>query len=146
MASYPGLASTATFFLNKQEPAFSSIFQIGMAYALGIAFAIIVCGPTSGGHFNPAITICFAIWHGFPTTKITRYIFAQVVGSFLAGLLLYWQYYPQITVMKQATAARGIVANSLGGPGSILCSFPAANQTNYGYLFMVEFFVCSFIG
>lgn len=61
---YPGIASQASFFLNKTEPAFGSIFQIGWAYAIGIAFAIIVCGPTSGGHFNPAITICFAVWQG----------------------------------------------------------------------------------
>jgi len=33
--------------------------------AIGIAFAIITCGPTSGGHFNPAITLCFAIWQGY---------------------------------------------------------------------------------
>jgi glycerol uptake facilitator-like aquaporin len=64
--SYPGIASQASFFINGTEPAFGSILQIGFAYAIGIAFAIITCGPTSGGHFNPAITICFAIWQGFP--------------------------------------------------------------------------------
>jgi hypothetical protein len=62
---YPGIASQASFFLNGTEPAFGSIFQIGWAYAIGIAFAIITCGSTSGGHFNPAITICFAIWQGY---------------------------------------------------------------------------------
>jgi glycerol uptake facilitator-like aquaporin len=43
--------------LNGTQPAFGSIFQIGWAYAIGIAFAIITCGATSGGHFNPAITL-----------------------------------------------------------------------------------------
>lgn len=37
---YPGIASQASFFLNNTEPAFGSIFQIGWAYAIGIAFAI----------------------------------------------------------------------------------------------------------
>jgi glycerol uptake facilitator-like aquaporin len=64
LSSYPGIASTASFFLNGTEPAFGSLFQIGCAYALGIAFAIIVCGPTSGGHFHPAVTICLAVWQG----------------------------------------------------------------------------------
>lgn len=41
--------------------------------------------------------------------------------------------------------AKGLSANSLGGPGSILCSFPAPTETNYGYLFFIEFFVDSFI-
>jgi len=41
--------------------------------------------------------------------------------------------------------AKGLSANSLGGPGSVLCSFPGPTQTNYGYLFFIEFFVDSFI-
>lgn len=59
---YPGIASVAAFTLNKEDAAFGSLFQVGWAFAIGIAFAIITCAPTSGGHFNPAITICFAVW------------------------------------------------------------------------------------
>ena len=32
---YPGIASQASFFLNGTEPAFGSLFQIGLAYAIG---------------------------------------------------------------------------------------------------------------
>lgn len=69
LSSYPGIASTGSFFLNDLSPAFGSILQIGFAYAIGIAFAIITCGPTSGGHFNPAVTICLAIWQGVRTGR-----------------------------------------------------------------------------
>ncbi|KUJ23140.1 aquaporin-like protein [Mollisia scopiformis] len=143
---YPGIASQASFFLNGTEPVFGSLFQIGWAYAIGIAFAIITCGSTSGGHFNPAITICFAVWQGFPWSKVPRYIFAQIFGSFLAGLLLVGQYYPQLSALAAELRAKGVSPNSLGGPGSVLCSFPGPTQTNYGYLFFIEFFVDSFIG
>ncbi|TVY49685.1 Aquaporin [Lachnellula occidentalis] len=143
---YPGIASQASFFLNGTEPQFGSIFQIGWAYAVGIAFAIIICGSTSGGHFNPAVTLCFALWQGFPWIKVPRYIFAQIFGAFMAGMILMGQYYPQMTALAAATRAKGLSPNSLGGPGSILCSFPAPTETNYGYLFLVEFFVDSFIG
>lgn len=64
LSSYPGIASTASLFLNELNPVFGSMQQIGFSYALGIAFAIITCAPTSGGHFNPAVTICLAIWQG----------------------------------------------------------------------------------
>ena len=50
-----------------------------------------------------------------------------------------------MTALAAKMAAAGLSPNSLGGPGSILCSFPAATETNYGYLFFIEFFVCSFI-
>jgi hypothetical protein len=32
---YPGIASQASIFLNGTEPAFGSIFQTGLAYAIG---------------------------------------------------------------------------------------------------------------
>ncbi|ORY10208.1 aquaporin-like protein [Clohesyomyces aquaticus] len=143
---YPGIASTASFFLNKTEPQFGSLFQIGWAYAIGIAFAIITCAPTSGGHFNPAITICFAFWQGFPWKKVPYYIFAQVFGAFMAGLVLMGQYHEQISEYSAATIAAGKGTVFNGGPASILCSFPAENQNNLGYLFLIEFFVDSFIG
>ncbi|PMD54689.1 putative glycerol uptake facilitator [Hyaloscypha bicolor E] len=149
---YPGIASQASIFLNGAEPAFGSIFQTGLAYAMylcsrlyWIAFAIIVCGPTSGGHFNPAITLCFAIWQGFPWSKVPRYIFAQIFGSFLAGLIL-GQYHPQLTLLAAKFRSKGLSPNSLRGPGSVLSSFPTATEINYGYLFFIEFPVDSFIG
>lgn len=73
------------------------------------------------------------------------YIFAQIFGSFIAGLFLVGQYWPQMHALDLKMQAAGISSNSLGGPGSILCSFPAPTQTNFGYLFFIEFFVDSFI-
>jgi glycerol uptake facilitator-like aquaporin len=74
--SFSGVASVASFILDAAPggpvpvTAYSSFFQIGFAFALGIMFAIIVAGPTSGGHFNPAITISLAICQGFPWKKV----------------------------------------------------------------------------
>ncbi|KAF2135435.1 uncharacterized protein K452DRAFT_281557 [Aplosporella prunicola CBS 121167] len=143
---YPGIAATASFFVNKTEPAFGSLLQVGFAYAMGIAMAIITCGPTSGGHFNPAITICFAIWQDFPWKKVPVYIFSQVFGAFMAGLVLMGQYWEQISAMDAASRAAGLGSVYNGGPASILCTYPGATQNNQGYLFLIEFFVCSYIG
>jgi glycerol uptake facilitator-like aquaporin len=145
MYVYPGIASQGSFFVNNTEPVFGSLFQIGFAYAMGIAFAIITCGPTSGGHFNPAVTIALAVWQGFPWYKVPYYIFSQIFGSFLAGLVLMGQYKPQLDVLAATCTAAGRELNSLGCPGSVLVSFPGPTETNYGYLFMIEFFVDSFI-
>ena len=131
--SFPGIAAVATFTLNGASPigaaAFGSIFSIGWGFAIGIAFAIITCASTSGGHFNPAITICFAFWQGFPWRKVPHYIFSQIFGAFVAGLLLMGMYWPEIKAFKAESIAsgKGLVYN--GGPASILCSFPNPNQT-----------------
>jgi hypothetical protein len=61
---FAGISSVASFTLATTNPVgaavgipvFGSLFQIGWAFAFGIAFAIITCASTSGGHFNPAIT------------------------------------------------------------------------------------------
>ena len=58
---FAGIASVASFTLATTNPVaaeigvpiFGSLFQIGWAFAIGIAFAIVTCASTSGGHFNP---------------------------------------------------------------------------------------------
>ena len=104
------------------------------------------CAPTSGGHFNPAITIAFAIWQGFPWRKVPYYIFSQIFGAFIASLVMMGMYWPQVQEFEAVYRAAGkpLVAN--GAPASILCSFPNPDQTNLGYVLMTEFFVDSFIG
>jgi glycerol uptake facilitator-like aquaporin len=140
------VSSVASFVLNDANPSFGSLFQIGWAFALGIAFAIIMCAPASGGHFNPAITICFAMWKGFPWRKVPQYIFAQIFGSFLAGLFIVGQYRQQLWALKAKLITGGATTlNFNGGPGGVLCSFPNADQMNLGELFMTEFFISSFI-
>jgi glycerol uptake facilitator-like aquaporin len=66
---------------------------------------------------------------------VPRYIFAQIFGSFLAGLILVGQYHPQLTLLAAKFRPKGLSPNSLGGLGSVPSSFPAATETNYGYLF-----------
>lgn len=138
---YPGIASIAAFTINKEEPFYGNILQTGLAFAIGIAFAIITCAPTSGGHFNPAVTVCFVIWQGFPVRKACYYIFSQIFGAFIAGLVMVGQYWPQLSAFAEASqaAGKGLVYN--GGPASVLCSFPNPDETNLGFLFLIEFFV-----
>jgi len=59
---FPGIAAICAFTLSTTNglgeelgvSTFGGIFPIGFAFGLGIAFAIITCASTSGGHFNPA--------------------------------------------------------------------------------------------
>jgi len=125
---------------------FGSLFQIGWGFAMGIAFAIITCASTSGGHFNPAITICFAIWQGFPWKKVPHYIFSQIFGAFMAGMFVMACYWPEIQAAKAIDLKMHGTSVYNGGVASILCAIPNPNQTNLGYLFFQEFFVDSYIG
>src|SRR5262245_33338802 len=61
---------------------------IGVALAHGLILAIMVTafGTTSGGHFNPAVTIGFLVTGKIKAPDALAYIFAQVLGGFIAGL------------------------------------------------------------
>ena len=46
----------------------------------------------SGGHLNPAITISFATFRGFPWRKVPVYIFAQLMGGICGSGIAYANY------------------------------------------------------
>ncbi len=51
---------------------------------------ILVCliaalGPISGGHFNPAVSVAYAMHGGLPWQELPAYVLAQIVGG-LAGV------------------------------------------------------------
>lgn len=150
----PGIAAVTSFTLPTTNglgeavgvAALGGVPWIGIAFALGIAFAIITCASTSGGHFNPAITICFVIWNKFPPWKACLYILSQIFGAFLAGLVLMGCYWPEISAAKAVDIKAHGTAVFNGGIASILCPFPNADQTNQGFLFFQEFMVDFYIG
>jgi len=84
-------------------------------------------------------------WKGFPKWKAPLYIFAQCFGAFFAGLLLMGQYHEQIADLSALVhkAKKGDVF--MGGPASILTTYPTEKQHNLGWLFLIEFFVDSFL-
>lgn len=143
---YPGIAATAAFITEHAKPEFGSILTIGFAYCFGIALAIITCAATSGGHFNPAVTVSFAVWRGFPWRKVPLYIFAQCFGAFMAALILMGQYHEQLQELSHLTHKAGKGDVFMGGPASIFTTYPTKDQHNLGWLFLIEFFVSSFLG
>lgn len=56
-------------------------------------------------------------------------------------------YHQQLSEFETSLRAAGHVGSMVfnGGPASVLCSIPNGNQTNLGYLFLIEFFVDAYI-
>jgi MIP family channel proteins len=59
---------------------------VAIAFGLVIAVMIYALGHISGAHFNPAVSVGFAIGRHFPWTRVLTYAIAQVAGA-LAGAL-----------------------------------------------------------
>jgi glycerol uptake facilitator protein len=82
--------------------------SIAWAWGLGVTFGVYVAGRISGGHLNPAVTVAFALFRGFPWGKVAPYVVAQVVGAFVAALIVRWNYTealhaadPRLTIKTQ---------------------------------------------
>ncbi len=66
-------------------------FWIPVAWALAVFLMIIVVGPVSGAHINPAVTLAFAAAKRIPAGQIGFYWASQAAGGLLAvGLLRLW--------------------------------------------------------
>ncbi|TFK47704.1 aquaporin [Heliocybe sulcata] len=62
------------------------------AWGYAVTLAIYISGGVSGGHLNPTITICLALFRGFPWRMVPRYILAQIFGAFCGAAILYGNY------------------------------------------------------
>ncbi|HXJ79408.1 MAG TPA: aquaporin Z [Candidatus Methylomirabilis sp.] len=62
---------------------------VALAFGLTVLTGAYSLGPTSGGHFNPAVSI--GLWAGgrFPGGQLLQYIVAQVLGAIVAAFVLY---------------------------------------------------------
>jgi aquaporin NIP len=61
---------------------------VGLVFGLIIAAMIYATGHLSGAHFNPAVTLGFALARHFPWPRVLGYWGAQLVGAILAAGLL----------------------------------------------------------
>lgn len=144
---FAGVGSTAPFVCgNILGESLSSILQIGMAYSIGIVLALVICSSTSGGHFNPAVTISFVLFKKFPPLKAVRYIAAQILGGYVACLLIYVQYHHLISLAEATLEAAGrldAVNFTPVGPAGIFGLYLMPGS-KLGQVFLNEF-ICDFI-
>jgi aquaporin NIP len=61
---------------------------VAAAFGGVILVLVYALGPLSGAHFNPAITVAFAVTRHFPWRRVASYVAAQLAGAVLAVLLL----------------------------------------------------------
>ncbi len=118
----------ANVVLNKTKGNNSGWVVISIGWALAVAIPVFIFGPISGGSFNPALTLAFAVIGKFSWAQVPGYIIAQVLGGIVGGCLVYLYYKNHFDVTDDADAKRGV-----------FCTAPAIKDT-------FENFVSEFIG
>ncbi|HXG94757.1 MAG TPA: MIP/aquaporin family protein [Blastocatellia bacterium] len=62
---------------------------VAVMWGLAVTFGIYVAAPSSGAHFNPAVTIAMTAFRGFPLKRVAPYIISQTAGAFAGAAAVY---------------------------------------------------------
>ncbi|MCP3031341.1 aquaporin family protein [Halobacillus sp. A1] len=77
---------------SKAEGAGWVVITIG--WGLAVAMGVYAVGNFSGAHINPAVTIGFAAIGEFEWAKVPLYVTAQMIGAFIGGVIVFFNYLP----------------------------------------------------
>ena len=83
-----GNGVVANVALDKTKGNDGGFLLVNFAWGLSVYAAVVVAGPYSGAHLNPAVTIGLAIAGKFAWASVLPYIAAQAIGATI-GCILY---------------------------------------------------------
>lgn len=118
-----GCGVTANVVLKDTKGHNGGWIVITTGWGMAVYVAVVVAGPYSGAHINPAVTLGLAAAGAFPWAETGLYILAQFIGAFL-GALAVWGVYKdhfdrtedpgmQLAVFSTGPAIKNIPLNML---------------------------------
>ena len=87
-----GNGVVANVLLNKTKGFDSGWLVITTGWGLAVFTGVVVAGPYSGAHLNPAVTLGLAIAQEFAWQDVPSFMIAQLAGAFL-GAAIVWILY-----------------------------------------------------
>jgi glycerol uptake facilitator protein len=78
--------------LNHSKAKGAGWVVIALGWGLAVMMGVLVAGPVSGAHLNPAVSLGLAVAGTFPWASVPGYIVAQMLGGFV-GAVLVWIFY-----------------------------------------------------
>lgn len=84
-----GCGVVACVNLTKSKGQGGGWVTITFAWGLAVMCGVLIAGPYSGAHLNPAVSIGLAAAGKFPWGAVAPYIIAQMCGGILGGIATY---------------------------------------------------------
>jgi glycerol uptake facilitator-like aquaporin len=84
-----------------------SLTHMGVALTFGLIVTVMIAatGHVSGAHFNPAVTIAFAMTRHFPWREVPLYALSQLGGATLGAATLHLLLGPAATLGRRCPQA-----------------------------------------
>ena len=120
---------------NAATPFANEWIVIILGWGLAVMLGIYVCGAISGAHLNPAVTLGLAVRGKLPWNKVLGYWLAQVVGAFVAAMILYFVYQGAINhslAVASASAGHTVALTDSAGYGWVFYTFPKSFVGTFG--------------
>jgi glycerol uptake facilitator len=118
---------------NAATPFANEWIVIILGWGLAVMLGIYVAGAISGAHINPAVTLALAVRGKLAWNKVLPYWLAQVLGAFVAALILYFVYQGALVHQLSVNGlAIGSIADSSKGYGWIFYTFPKGFVGTFG--------------
>jgi len=113
----------ANVVLNKTIGNNSGWVVITTGWALAVYVAVVIAGPYSGAHINPAVTVAVAIAGKFPWADVPMYILAQMIGAMIGATTVWLFYKSHFEATDDADSKK-----------AVFCTAPAIRNTVSNFL------------
>jgi glycerol uptake facilitator protein len=107
--------------LAKSKAQNAGWIVITAAWAFAVYVGVVVAGPFSGAHLNPAVTLGLAVQGATPWDKVPFYLVGEFVGAMIGAALVVLHYWPhwietedkglKLAVFSTGPAVRNIPLN-----------------------------------
>jgi glycerol uptake facilitator protein len=88
--------------LSRSKAQNSGWIVITMAWGLAVFAGVVIAGPISGAHLNPAVTLAVFMNGGITLGEVPVYWAGEMLGAFLGGVLVFLHYYPHWEATEDA--------------------------------------------
>ena len=88
--------------LGRSKAQNSGWIVITTAWAFAVFVGVLIAGPVSGAHLNPAVTLAVFLSGSIDAATAVVYVAGEMVGAFLGAVLVFLHYYPHWAVTEDA--------------------------------------------
>ncbi|MEM9648056.1 MAG: MIP/aquaporin family protein [Bacteroidota bacterium] len=107
-----GCGVNANVSLQKTYGSGSGWIVITTGWALAVYTGVVVAGPYSGAHMNPAVTIGLALAGEFSIYDVPHYILAQFIGAMLGAFFVWVMNKDHFDATSDGNTKRGVFCNA----------------------------------
>lgn len=107
-----GCGVVANVILKKTKSNDNGWMLITTGWALAVFVGVVVAGPTSGAHLNPAVSIGLAIVGKFEWSLVPLYILGQLIGAMLGSALAWLMYKDHFDATEDGETKRAVFCTS----------------------------------